>query len=211
VFDNIDDLPADWQAFPQGVTFTPGITPTYGYDLDNAKVEASNDVKLQNAELVGLAANNLSSQLLTAQATLPPEDRIPEAQAAIDDINVLASELQTQLEAIASATSISDLSDIVNPPALSGEILIDRDSLTLDTTTFVTLVGATPEQMTLYFPATDTTLSYDPLIDGYSSEGVDVFGVGSYGCILKYLGNAVAAFDVNTTVPTVFSFSTPSA
>jgi hypothetical protein len=158
-----------------------------------------------------LAANNLSSQLLTAQVALPEGDRIPEAQAAIEDINVLAAELQTQLDAIATSTSISDLNAVVNPPALSGEILIDRDSLTLDTSTFVSLVGATAPQMTLYFPATDTTLSYDALIDGYSSGGADVFAVGNYGCILKYLGNAVAAFDVNTTVPTVFSFSTPSA
>lgn len=208
VFDNLDALPDGWQTFPNGVTLTLGPTPSYGYALPGAKEQAKTEVKLQNAVEVGIASNNFTAQLLATQSALPIEERIPEVQAVIDDVNVLGAQLQTQLTAIDTATSISDLNDIVNPPAISGQILIDRDSLTLDTTVFVSLTGATPEQMTLYFPATDTTLSYLPLIDGFSSEGADVFATGNYACILKYLGNTIASFDVTTTVPTTYSFAT---
>ena len=206
LFNNLDSLPTDWQLFPQGVTLTLGSTPSYGYSLDGAKAEASTQVKLQNAEAVGMAASNFSAPLLAAQSTIPEGERLEDVVAVFTGINALANTLQTQLNAIQAATSISDLNDIVNPPAISGTIIIDRDNLALDNSFFTTLNNATAADMSLYFPGTDSTVLPDPENGIFNSLGADVFAAGNFECVLQYLGSAIAAFDITTTVPTAYNF-----
>jgi hypothetical protein len=197
VFDNISGLPVGWESYPSGVTFVGGPVPSYGYSLTNAKTEASKDVKLQNAEASGLAANNLSANLFAAQATLPLGDRLNEVVTAMSSINTLGLVLQSRLDAIQAATSISELNDIVNPGPTTGILSTGRGGdgdgpLDLNNSIYLEFnsTNLTESDTELYVPGTDTVISYGSIPGGFTSNG-DCFTTGDYRVQIRVAATGV--------------------
>lgn len=144
----------DNQPLPNGAAF----------DLTGAKGRASQQEKskfdtLELAASVGYSTNQLSSQ-----ASLPAVDRLPEIQVVLDAVNVLAVELSNDLAAIAAATNITEVNNIVNPP--TGTLFTGRGSglgpedLNISYYTAFNSASMTEAETELYIPGTNITISY---------------------------------------------------
>lgn len=205
VVTDISGLPAGWQNYPKGVTFTSPSTVNFDFTL--AQLEAKEKSALTFQEQSNNALTLVPQFILSAQMALPEVDRLPVVNETVSTMNAIATDMQATFDLIDAATSLTELEAINNPPAISGSILLDRDSLLLDNSVFVTLTGAPEAEMYLFIPATATTLPYDALIDGFSSGGLDVFVSGNYVVQLKFAGTTVGTFDLVTTVPTEYSFA----
>lgn len=114
----MSDFDAGAQNFPSNfyVIDNQPLPNDAGFDLSTAKVIATSLTKGNYSSLEQSALNGYSAQALASQAALPEIDRLPEAQAVIENVNELTVQLQAELAAIATATTITEVNDIAYPP-----------------------------------------------------------------------------------------------
>lgn len=140
----------DNQPLPNGAAF----------DLPGAKEQASILTKANSSSLQQTALNGFAPEALAAQATLPEIDRLPEIQVVLDAVNVLAVDLSGNLAAIAAATDINEVNNVVNPP--TGTLEISRTGVTLNESVYLSFnsTSLTEADTELYIPGSTTTIAY---------------------------------------------------
>jgi hypothetical protein len=208
VVDNLDGLPAGWEEFPGGVTFTIS-PPVATYSIALARVQAKRTVGARYTDISQNSVLDLPPLLMTAQASLAAGSRLAAYASALNTYNAIAAEMQAIFDDIDAATNPVELLEAINPvePTITGDIVLDRDDLRLGSGFFSSLNGAEPEDMTLFFAQTSSTLLYDPEFGGFSSSESDVFSLSDSTVVLRHLGNPIATFNVASQVPTSFPFS----
>ena len=179
--------------YPAAFTLSAGVV---GFSLDAAKERASQLEKqrfntAETAATVGFSPNQLASQ-----AALPEASRLPEMQAVIDAVNVLAVELSTNLAAIAAATTIDEVNNIAYPP--TGIIFTGRGGglgpEDLNVSYYVEFNSASLAESgtELYVPGTNTVISYNPELGesgGFDSMG-NCFNPGDYLIQIRQVSNS---------------------
>jgi hypothetical protein len=88
-------------------------------ELAAAKLEGNVVVESQEAQQNQVALTGLNPATYAAQCSLPPEQRMPKYQVAIDQINQIALETDARQVAIEEATTVAEVYAIVYPPAAS--------------------------------------------------------------------------------------------
>jgi hypothetical protein len=158
------------------------LANTVAFSLPAAKVEASNTVKAQYANLESSATEGYSANQLSSQASLPEVNRLPEIQAVLDAVNVLAVTLSANLAAIDAATDINEVNNVVNPP--TGILSTGRGAagpLDLNNSYYTEFNSSslTESETELYVPGTSTVIPYGSIPGGFDSAG-DCFATGDY-------------------------------
>jgi hypothetical protein len=172
-------LQSDFEAacynFPNAFTLSAGVV---GFDLTSAKGFASSQEKLKYANLEVTATEGYSTNQLASQSSLAEIDRLPEIQLVLNEVNTLAVELSANLAAIAAATTIDEVNNIVNPPY--GEISTSRTGNDFNDSAYITFnsVSLTEADTELFIPATSTVISYilPTQFNGFS----EAFTTGNY-------------------------------
>lgn len=167
--------------FPSAFTLSGGVV---GFDLAAAKVQATGAEKARFAQLETEATVGYSSNQLASQSSLAAIDRLPEMQAVLDAVNVLAVELSANLAAIDSATDINEVNNIVNPP--TGILFTGRGSgigpedLNVSYYTEFNSVSMTEAETELYVPGTATVIPYGSGGPGQFDSTGNCFNPGDY-------------------------------
>ena len=198
--------PAFYQEFPES-DFDPAcynfssaftlVAGVVGFDLPAAKVQATSQEKSKYSTLEATATDGYSANQLASQGALPEIDRLPEVQAVIDAVNVLAVELSTKLAAIAAATTIDEINSIVNN--ISGTISTGRSGsgggpLDMNPSTMSvwnsTTVDVTDTE--LYIPASSSVVPYDAGLAPYTyAQTFGAFTVGNYTVQLRQISSGI--------------------
>ena len=84
-------------------------------ELAAAKLEGNAVVESQEAQQNQVALTGLNPATYAAQCSLPPEQRLPKYQVAIDQINHIAIETDARQVAIEEATTVAEVNAIVYP------------------------------------------------------------------------------------------------
>jgi hypothetical protein len=192
------DFDAACYQFPAGFSLTDGIV---SYDLAPAKVSASAQEKDKFATLESSATEGYSTNQLSSQASLAEVDRLPEIQAVLDAVNVLATELAANLAAIDAATTIDEVNNIVNPP--TGILFTGRgaglgpEDLNISYYVEFNSASLTEAETELYVPGTDIIIPFDSYPGGFDSSG-DCFNPGDYLIQIRQVSDSrvIAEFEV---------------
>jgi len=166
--------------FTLAFTLVDGVV---GFDLSVAKVQASKAEQIRFTGLEVDATVGYSTNQLASQGSLATMDRLPEMQAVLDAVNVLAVDLSANLAAIAAATTVDEINNIVNPP--TGIIAIGRgynvSPLDLNNSFYSQFnsVSLTQADTELYVPGSSTVIPYGSIPGGFDSIG-DCFAFGNY-------------------------------
>ena len=106
--------------FPEATAMWPAcfrlVADEVVFDLDAAKTQAKTRIDDQSAEESQAARAGLPYDQFLVQLSLPPEERLPEYQAAIDAINAISLETAARKNAVELATNIQEVNAIVYPP-----------------------------------------------------------------------------------------------
>lgn len=175
------------------------------FDLSTAKTEAKQRVKLNYGNRQSEALDGYTEVEIAAQAALPELSRIPEIQASIEALNVISVEIQSDVNAINSATTIDEVDSIAYPP--SGILFTGRGAglgpEDLNVSNYVEFNSAslTEAETELYVPGTDTVIPYvvDPEtgLGSFDSAG-NCFNPGDYLIQIRQVSNSfvIAEFEV---------------
>ena len=174
------DFDAACYNFSSAFTLVGGVV---GFDLPAAKVTASTQIKGQTSTQQLAALAGYTPEVLAAQATLPELSRTPEIQASIVEVNDLNTTLQANLTAIAAATDINEVNNVVNPP--TGIINIGRGSvgpLDLNVSEYTAFNSAsmTEAETELYIPGTSTVINYGEFVPNKFDSAGNCFTLGNY-------------------------------
>jgi len=175
------DFDAACYNFPSAFTLTAGVV---GFSLPYAKDTASAQAKSETTTQQAAALAGYTPEVLAAQATLPELSRTPEIQASIEVVNLLNDTLQANLAAIAAATTIDEVNNIVNPP--TGLLFTGRGSglgpqdLNVSYYTEFNSVSMTEAETELYVPGTSTVISYGSGDPGQFDSTGNCFALGDY-------------------------------
>ena len=192
--------PADWAAFdpdtqPAGtISFVQCLEivnnlpepNTVAMNLAGAKASAVQQEKTKYAQRQREVLEGYSTEAVVGQASLAIGSRIPAIQAVIVAINALSDTLAANLAAIAAATTVGEVNNIVNPP--TGIINIGRGAvgpldLNVSEYTEFNSTSMTEAETELYVPGTSTVIPYgiDPEtgLGTFDSAG-DCFTLGDY-------------------------------
>jgi hypothetical protein len=154
--------------------------------LPVAKENGSVEVKQQADGTVSeiLTVNYVTGEVIASVASQDLIDRPASLQVVLDETVVVTDNLGTQLDAIASATTVDEINNIVNKP--TGVINIGRGQfggpLDLNASNYVSFnsVSMTEADTELYAPATATTVPYQGFPpDDFNSSGA-IFATGDY-------------------------------
>lgn len=192
-------------SFPQAFILSGGVV---SFSLTEAKTLAVNQEKFKFAGLESTATAGFSPNQLSSQASLPAVDRLPEIQAVLDAVNVLAVELSANLTAIEAATDIETVYNIVQQP--SGIINTGRGGqgqagpLDLNLSYFTELSnmpGYTQADLELYVPGTNTVIPYNSnLPDPFTFDSAgNCFNNGDWRLVIRYAGGGAVLSTI--TVP----------
>ena len=178
-FESTDFDPACYN-FSTAFTLVGGVV---GFDLPTAKVTASNQAKSETSTQQQTVLAGYTSEVLAAQATLPELSRTPEIQASIVAVNDLNTALQSELAAIAAATDINEVNNVVNPP--TGIINIGRGAagpldLNVSEYTEFNSVSITEAETELFVPGTSTVINYGEFVPNKFDSAGDCFTLGDY-------------------------------
>ena len=176
-FDSAEFDPACYY-FPDAFTLVAGVV---GFDLPTAKVSASTQAKSETSAQQQTVLAGYTSEVLAAQATLPELSRTPEIQASIVAVNDLNTTLQANLTAIAAATTIDEVNNVVNPP--TGIINIGRGAagpldLNVSEYTAFNSVSMTEAETELFVPGTSTVINYGEFVLNKFDSAGDCFTLG---------------------------------
>jgi hypothetical protein len=187
--------------FPSCFTLSAGVV---GFSLPSAKELATFVEKQKYSAAETGATVNYSANQLASQASLPVIDRLPDIQLVLDEVNLLAVQLNDSLAAIDAATTIDEINNIVNPP--TGIIFTGRGAgggpqdLNISYYTEFNSVSMTEEETELYVPGTDTVIPYNSKIGlegGFDSAG-NCFNLGDYLMQIRQVSDSrvIAEFEV---------------
>ena len=148
---------------------------------ENGRAQASqaSDTSVSNV----IISNYLTSDVLSSVASQDPVDRPASLQVVLDETVVLTDALGATLDAIAAATTVDEINNIVNPP--TGIIGIGRgygvSPLDLNNSFYSQFnsVSLTQADTELYVPGTSTVIPYNSVPGGFDSIG-DCFAFGNY-------------------------------
>jgi len=190
------DFDSACYSFSGAFTLVAGVV---GFDLDKAKQIAEIIVNAQSNEAAKATLSGLSYDVYVAQVSLPAEQRIVKYQAVMDANNALAIETENREQAIAAATTIDEINNIVNPP--TGIINIGRGSagpLDLNNSYYTEFnsTSMTEAETELYVPGTTTVIPYGSIPYGFDSIG-NCFAVGDYLIQIREVatGSVIAEFE----------------
>jgi len=175
------DFDAACYLYPNAFSLSGGVV---SFNLPIVKTQASSTVKFQYSTLEQDATAGYSANQLASQSSLAVIGRLPDVQIVLDAVNVLAVELSTKLAAIAAATDINEVNNIVNPP--TGTINIGRGQfggpLDLNASNYVTFNSAsmTEAETELYAPATSSVVPYQGFPPDDFNSGGPIFTTGNY-------------------------------
>ena len=182
---DLDAQPAGTISFVQCLEIVNNLPApnTVAMNLPLAKVYASDAVKLQASTAQGLALAGYSSEAIAGQAALAEIDRTPAIQAVIVATNALSDTLETNLAAIAAATTIDEVNNVVNPP--TGIINIGRGAagpldLNVSEYTEFNSVSMTEAETELYIPSTSTVINYGEFVPNKFDSAGNCFTSGNY-------------------------------
>lgn len=193
------DFDAACYNFNSAFSLSGGVV---NFSLSVAKDLAIQTEKFNYDPLEAAAAEGYSANQLASQASLDPVDRLPDVQAVLDSINVLAVNLNNNLTAIAAATTIDEVNNIVNPP--TGVINIGRGQfggpLDLNASNYVEFNSAsmTEAETELYAPATDSVVPYQGFPPDDFNSGGPIFTTGDYLIQIRETatGRVISEFEV---------------
>ena len=207
--------PADYQEFPESdfdsacynfpsaFTLTAGVV---GFDLPTAKVSAGNQAKSETSTEQQAALEGYTPEVLAAQATLPELSRTPEIQASIVEVNDLNTTLKANLTAIAAATTIDEVNNIVNPP--TGTISTSRTGNDFNDSSYITFYSASlvEDDTELFIPGTSTVIPY--ILPTQFNAISEAFNTGDYLVQLRETstGRVLADFICPEGAPQTVSF-----
>lgn len=134
--------------------------------LPTAKITGSNKAKeTANAAIDETACNcGFSNDLLTAVSSQDPIDRPARYQAELDEMTAISDQLDSDLTAIDSATTVDEINNIVNKP--TGILFTGRGSglgpedLNVSYYTEFNSVSMTESETELYVPGTAIVIPY---------------------------------------------------
>jgi len=170
------------------------------FDLSTAKTQAKTQAKAATDTASGLALNSFSLPQIAAQASLPAASRTPEIQSALDNLNILVTELTSTLVSIDAATTIDEVNNIVNPP--TGILFTGRGGglgpLDLNVSYYTLFDSASmlEAETELYVPGTSTVIPYGSYPGGFDSMG-NCFNLGDYTLQIRETatGSVIAEFE----------------
>ena len=149
---------------------------------ENGRAQASqaSDTSVSNV----IQGNFLTSDVMASVASQDPAARPAFFQSVLDETVVLTDALAVTLDAIAAATSVDEINNIVNPP--TGTINIGRGQfggpLDLNASNYVTFnsVSMTEAETELYAPATSSVVPYQGFPPDDFNSGGPIFTTGNY-------------------------------
>ena len=176
------------------------------FDLPAAKVTASTQAKSETSTQQQTVLAGYTPEVLAAQATLPELSRTPEIQASIAAVNDLNTTLQANLTAIAAATTIDEVNNVVNPP--TGTISTSRTGNDFNDSFYITFFSASlaEDDTELFIPATSTVVPY--ILPAQFAGTSEAFGGGNYTVQIRETstGRVLAEFICPEGAPQTVSF-----
>lgn len=197
------------------------------YPLPVAKDSGAYEAKTAANAAVDTAVCDcgFSVDLLTGVASQDPLDRAARYQEELDAIAAVATQLDGDLTAIDSATSVDEINAIVHKPY--GVLNTGRGGpgqagpLDLNLSYFAEindLPGFTQADLELYVPGTDTTISYtDSLPEPFHFDSAgNCFNTNDWRLVIRYAGGGAVISTItvpqgaNVDVPWVYNPNIPS-
>jgi hypothetical protein len=156
------------------------------YPLLVAKDSGAYEVKTSanNEEAAIVSGENLSNEILTAVSSQDALSRPARFQDVLDAMSAVSDQLDSNLTAIDSATTVDEINDIVNPPA--GIIFTGRGSglgpedLNVSYYTEWNSVSLPEGDSELYVPGTSTVIPYNSGGAGKFDSSGNCFAPGDY-------------------------------
>lgn len=147
-----------------------------------------------------VTSNFLTSDVLASVASQALVDRPASLQVVLDETVVLTNALGVKLDAIAAATTVDEINNIVNPP--TGTLFTGRGAgeapldLNVSYYTLFNSVSMTEADTELYVPGTSTVIPYGSYPGGFDSIG-DCFTLGNYLLQIRETatGSVIAEFE----------------
>lgn len=163
--------------------------------------EAEKAITNEQATLL-IETSGINVDVWTGAASLDPASRPPVYNVLLGQMAAISENLATNLMAIASATSVDEVNNVVNPPY--GIINTGRGSglgpQDLNPSYYVEFNSATvtEAETELYIPGTSTVIPYDPELPPpyvFDSMG-DCFNPGDYAVQIRIAatGEVIATF-----------------
>jgi hypothetical protein len=185
--------------YPEAFSLSAGVV---SFSLDAAKARASQLEKDKYSAAEAAATTGFSANQLASQSSLDPVDRLPDIQAVLDTVNVLAVDLNDKLAQIAAATDINEVNDIAYPPY--GVLFTGRGSglgpEDLNVSYYNEFVSSSmlESDTELYVPGTDTVIAYDSGGPGQFDSFGDCFNPGDYLMQIRQASTSrvIAEFEV---------------
>lgn len=154
--------------------------------LPEAKANGSVEVKQAADGTVSeiLTVNYVTGEVIASVASQDLVDRPPSLQVVLDETVVVTDNLGAQLDAIATATTVDEINNIVNKP--TGTLFTGRgaglgpEDLNISHYTSFNSVSMTEAETELYVPGTATTIPYGIPNPGEFDSLGNCFNVGDY-------------------------------
>ena len=187
---------------PSDPTADPGLytsTPIYTVDgqvadetwlatplpLPTAKANGTEEVQTTaNAGVADIVtASGYSAEVLSAAGAMLEVDRPAVYQTVIAEQQVVTDNLAVQVEAIAAATTVDEINNIVNPP--TGILSTGRGSsgpldLNVSEYTEFNSTTLTEADTELYIPGTSTVINYGEFVPNKFDSAGNCFLLGNY-------------------------------
>jgi hypothetical protein len=153
--------------------------------LPTAKANGTEEVQIAaNLEVANIVtASGYSAEVLSAAGAALEGDRPAVYQTVIAAEQVITDQLALDVVAIAAATTVDEINNIVNPP--TGIINIGRgsvDPLDLNVSEYTEFnsVSLTEAETELYVPGTSTVINYGEFVPNKFDSAGNCFNLGDY-------------------------------
>lgn len=178
-----------------------GIPKTVG----EARTAGASSVKEHSRNVVSSIEESTGFTLgmLSGVAAQAEVDRPVRYSEVLSDLATRADVLDGQLTYIENATSVDDINAVVNPPAVTGSVDLNRTGNDLDDSLVTAITGVSANDLSLYFNSTGASVAYDSGNSKFPAT-VGVFSGNDYTGSIKYLGIFnLATFDLAISPATV--------
>lgn len=177
-----------WTAVPKPLP----VAQNYG----RAEASQASDTSVSNV----IISNYLTFDVLASVASQDLVDRPASLQVVLNETVALTNALGVTLDAIAAATTVDEINNIVNPP--TGILFTGRGSglgpldLNVSYYTLFNSVSMTEAETELYVPGTSTVIAYGSYPGGFESTG-NCFILGDYTLQIREVatGSVIAEFE----------------
>lgn len=167
--------------------------------LATAQASGISSVKVHAQRVIDnwSATTGYTIGMLTPVAAQLAVNRPARFAAELDTLQKYSDVLNRQIDYIDAATTVDEVNAVVNPPNITGEVTVNATGNDLDDSFVVSLTGVSADDLSLYFPSTDTTVAYDSGNSKFPAT-VGVFTGGDYTGFVRYLGvYNLAEFDAS--------------